>query len=97
MVYDTERCTVVERLGPGGLIRVPWRMQVLPAGGLRIHIDGIWLGPFRLPRALSADVIATERALDARSIRIELEVSHRLLGPVFGYEGRFEACLEPLA
>lgn len=97
MVYDAERSTVVERLGPGGLIQIPWRMQVLPGGGLRIDIDGIWLGPFRLPPVLSADVTATEKALDTRTIDIELVVSHRLLGPVFGYEGHFEACSEPLA
>jgi uncharacterized protein DUF4166 len=97
MVYDAERRTVVERLGPGGLIQIPWRMHVLPAGGLRIDIDGIWVGPFRLPRALSADVVATEQAVDARTIQIELEVRHRLLGPVFGYEGRFEVRREPLA
>lgn len=97
IVYDAERRTVVERLGPRGLVQVPWCVQVLPAGGLRIQIDGIWLGRFRLPRAVGVEVIATEEAVDAHGIQIELTVSHRFLGPVFGYEGRFEESIEPLA
>jgi hypothetical protein len=96
MVYDAARRSVVERLGPAGLIRVPWRMEVLAAGGLGIRSDGIWLGPFRLPRVVGVDVIATERALDARTIHVQLTVTHSLLGPVFGYEGRFEARREAL-
>lgn len=97
IVYDPERRTVVERLGPRGVVQVPWRVQVMPAGELRIESDGIWLGKFRLPRAFSAEVIATEKAVDAQSIRIELAVIHRFLGPVFGYEGHFEESVEPLA
>src|SRR5215472_5131832 len=97
MVYDARRRTVVERLGPGGLIQVPWRMRIMATGGLRIDVEGLWLGRFRLPRAISADVIAIEQALDARTVQIELVVNHRLLGPVFGYEGRFQADREPLS
>lgn len=95
-VYDARRRAVVERLGPGGMIQIPWHVQVRPSGGLTITIAGIWLGPLRVPEAISADVIATEEALDPRTIRIDLTVSHRLLGPVFGYEGRFEVRVEPL-
>src|SRR5262249_31704368 len=97
IAYDAERRTVVERLGPRGLVQVPWRIQVLPAGGLRIETDRIWLGPFRLPREIGVEVVATEKAVDARTIQVELTVRHWLLGPVFGYEGRFEETIEPVA
>jgi Domain of unknown function (DUF4166) len=95
-VYDAGRRTIVERLGPAGLVRVPWRIGVGPEGDLHIETDRVWLGPLRLPRCLGAEVIATERALGPRTIHIRLAVHHPLLGPVFGYDGRFEVSREPL-
>jgi hypothetical protein len=97
LVYDAGRGTLVECLGPAGMIRVPWCMSIDTAGVLQIRTAGMWLGPLRLPRRLTAEVIATERALDPRTIHIQLVVKYPLLGSVFGYEGSFELRSEPLA
>ncbi len=41
-----------------------------------------------LPKPFHIYSVATERALDDRTIHTEVAVSHWLLGPMFGYRGR---------
>jgi Domain of unknown function (DUF4166) len=95
-VHDARRGTVVERVGPGELVRIPWRLQVRD-GDLRIGTVRMYLGPLPLPRCLTGEVLATERAVGPCAIDVTLIVRHPFLGPVFGYEGRFEVRREPLA
>jgi hypothetical protein len=54
------------------------------------------LGPLPLPRWLTGEVTATERAVGPCAIEVALTLRHPLLGPVFGYDGRFEVRREPL-
>jgi hypothetical protein len=95
MAYDNRRGRVVEWLGPRGSMQVVWHVQFQPPDVIRITTEAIevrllsrW---FRLPRWLSAEERAVERAELAcnDTIHINLEVVHPLLGSVYGYAGTF--------
>jgi hypothetical protein len=94
MTYDPVRGQTVEHTGPGGRLEVPWRVQV---SDNRLQIDALSvslrIGSLRLPLPdlLSVRVRAIETADPVKpdDIHIDLVLSNRLLGPIFGYEGTF--------
>ena len=83
---------VVERVGPGGLIEIPWNVSV-KAPDLIVITTGrlTYRGPgfrVRIPAMFQVGVTAVERVVNDR-INVDLVLSHRLLGPIFGYDGTF--------
>ena len=85
---------LVELLGPGGRIAMPWEVRFVPPGMLVIEGRNAFVRVGRrwcpLPGPLVPTVRAVERAVGPSRIHVELVVAHRRLGPVFGYEGTFE-------
>ncbi len=98
MSFDPALGRVVEWLRPRDLIEVVWDVAFEPPATIRIATERMRFGRGRrrvtLPRWLTPDVIATETAVGADEITIELVVRHRWLGDVFGYEGRFRVTRE---
>jgi hypothetical protein len=90
IAYDARRRVPVERFGP---LELDWHVRFEPPGRLEIRTGRarLRLGPLRLavPPALTPDVRAVERALGRHELHVELVLSHRLLGPLFGYGGTF--------
>ena len=85
---------LVELLGPGGRVAMPWVVRFVPPAMLVIEgrtafvrVGRRWR---RLPCQLVPNVRAVERVVGPSRIHVELVVAHRRLGPVFGYEGTFE-------
>ena len=81
-----------ERVGPGGLIEVPWHVRPLGRDAIKITTGRLALhaGRFRLPipSLFQVAVTALEGAKND-AIHVDLVLSHHLLGPLFGYDGAF--------
>src|SRR5207302_8200684 len=90
---------LVERIGPRGLIEVPWRIRVLAGDAIEITTGRLRMraGLLRLPipGVFQVAVRATERAV-SDTIAVDLVVSHRFLGAIFGYNGTFAVRREAL-
>ncbi len=92
MVYSPARGTVVDFLGTHQHLAVDLRMRADSRGGLWIRTGEQHLGRYRFPLWLSGVARVHEWWDEARQcFRIEVRVRNRLLGPVFGYRGRFTA------
>lgn len=92
MVYNAEQATVVDFLGTRQNLAVVLALRADADGGLRIRSGGtLWSGHL-LPRALagSAHVHEWWDATDG-CFRIDVRVTNPVVGPVFGYRGRFTA------
>ncbi len=93
--YDVTRRRVVERVGIAGFLEVVWNIQLASPRAIAIRTEGMALRVGRwtlpLPRLLCVEVRATEEADPDRddTVRLDLWMTHPLLGPVFGYRGTF--------
>lgn len=87
-----ETAGLSERVGPGGLIEVPWQIRRLGRDAIKITTGrlAVHAGRFRLPipSLFQVAVTALERA-NNDAIHVDLVLSHHLLGPLFGYDGAF--------
>jgi hypothetical protein len=99
MVYRGS--SVIERLGPHGMLEVPWHLRVHSADTIQIttgetclRIGGLRL---RFPRWLRFKVGALQRARPHGRMELDLVVTHPRLGRVFGYSGTFKVRREALA
>ena len=96
MVYGEERELVVDYLGTHQHLAVDLDLSVLPNGGLRL-VSGeqrFYEGPvaFRFPMLFSGVAEVREWFDDAIGrYRIEVVVTNRLFGRLFGYSGAFDA------
>jgi hypothetical protein len=94
MAYDQRRQCVVEWLGPWNVIQVAWDIRFQPPTTIRIVTKGcrLIIGGIQLPllRWFYPQVKATETVVANDLIHIDLEVSHPLLGVIFGYDGYFQ-------
>jgi uncharacterized protein DUF4166 len=88
-----EGSTVIERLGPRGMLEVPWHLRVQAAdaiqittGETRLRLGGLRL---RFPRWLRFTVGALQRARPGGRMDLDLVVTHPRLGRIFGYSGTF--------
>lgn len=96
MVFDPARELVVDYLGTHQHVAADLDLTVDERGGLRIDSDVMRLheGPVSgtMPSWISGRAQVREYWDEkAGCFRIRVEVCHRLLGPVFGYHGRFTA------
>lgn len=92
MVYDPLRAAVVDYLGTHQHYAVLLRLAVDRRGGLLIRTGEQRYGGHRFPTGLSGCAEVHEWWDDAAGcFRIEVRVTNRFLGPVFGYRGRFTA------
>ena len=100
MLYDTRLEAVTEHMGPRGFIQMVWNVNFLAPSQIEISTRKCYLAleqlRIALPKFLYPSVCAVETALGEDLIRIELKVSHPLFGPVFGYEGQFQARRVPV-
>ena len=91
---------LVERVGPAGLLEVPWRIARRAPGVIEISTGRLKLRLRHLrlpiPSLLQVSVAAVERAVGQR-IEVELVLRHCWLGPVFGYEGTFDVRREVIS
>jgi small multidrug resistance pump len=98
MTYQ-RRLGIVERLGPRGVIEVPWLVHSLARDTIEITTGRLRLRAGRLqlpiPGVLQVAVRAVERAT-GNAVHIDLTVTHPVLGPVFGYDGTFRVRREAL-
>lgn len=92
--------SVIERLGPRGMLEVPWHLRVQSADAIRIttgetalRVGGLRL---RFPRWLRFRVAAVQRARPDRRMELDLIVTHPRLGRIFGYSGTFTVQREAL-
>jgi hypothetical protein len=88
-----EGSSVIERLGPRGMLEVPWHLRVQSAdviqittGETRLRIGRLRL---RFPRWLRFKVGAVQRARSHSRMELDLVVTHPRLGRIFGYSGTF--------
>ncbi len=88
-----EGSSVIERLGPRGMLEVPWHLRVRSANAIQITTGETCLriGGLRLhfPRWLRFTVGATQRARPHGRMDLDLVVTHPRLGRIFGYSGTF--------
>jgi hypothetical protein len=90
MVYSPDRAAVVDFLGTHQHFAVDLRLHVDARGGLWIRTGEQRYGRRRFPRDLSGVARVHEWWDEERQcFRIEVRVTNRYLGPVFGYRGRF--------
>lgn len=94
MVHDASRHVLLDYLGTHSHIAADLDLSV-EDGGLRLDCSVMRLheGPvsFTLPAVVCGRAVVRERWDEsARCFRIAVEVHHGLVGPVFGYHGRFE-------
>ncbi|MFE6617194.1 DUF4166 domain-containing protein [Amycolatopsis sp. NPDC057786] len=96
MVYSTERGKIVDYLGTHQHLAVDLDLTVRPDGGFRIRSEEFRIGegPLRcvVPRSV-VGVAEVDEWFDEVSglFRIEVRVTNRRFGPLFGYRGAFEA------
>ncbi|MEH3032913.1 MAG: DUF4166 domain-containing protein [Aeromicrobium erythreum] len=96
MVLDPERRVVVDYLGTHQHVAADLELSVDERGGLRIdsHVMRIHEGPLsgRMPSWVCGRASVREHwDDDAGCFRIAVAVHHGVVGPVFGYHGRFTA------
>jgi hypothetical protein len=88
-----EGSSVIERLGPGGMLQVPWHLRVESADAIQITTGEtcVRLGGLRLrfPRWLRFKVGARQLARPHGRMELDLVVTHPRLGRIFGYAGTF--------
>lgn len=95
MIYSEERGRIVDYLGTHQHLAVDIDLSVDERGGLRLRSgeQRFYEGPisFRFPMALSGVAEVCEWFDDASGrYRIEVAVSNRRWGPLFGYRGAFD-------
>jgi Domain of unknown function (DUF4166) len=94
MVYDNERAGIVDYLGTHQHLAVDLAVTVRPDGGFHLSSGEFRLreGPLRatLPQLLVGAAEVDEWFdEDSGTFRVEVRVTHRRFGPLFGYSGRF--------
>ncbi len=99
MIFSESRKRVVDYLGNHQHLAVDLDLSVSERGGMKIcsgeqrFYEGL-LG-FRFPLALSGTAMVEEWFDDSENcFRIKVDVRNRLLGKLFGYQGRFQ--VEPV-
>ncbi len=95
MVFSEERGRIVDYLGTHQHLAVDIEVEVAENGGLRLRSgeQRFYEGPvaFRFPMALSGYADVCEWYDDAtQSFRIEVVVTNRRWGKLFGYTGAFQ-------
>jgi hypothetical protein len=96
MIYSESRDVVVDYMGTHQHLAVDLALSVADNGGLRLTSgeQRFYEGPiaFRFPLALSGDAEVVEWYDDATErFAIDVRVTNRHLGPLFGYRGTFTA------
>ena len=94
MIYSRQRGTIVDYLGSHQHLAVDIELSVDARGGLRLRSGSqrFYEGPlaFRFPMFFSGVADVCEWYDDAiEKFRIEVRVSNRYWGPLFGYRGTF--------
>jgi hypothetical protein len=90
MVYSQDRGTIVDFLGTHQHFAVALRMGADRHGGLWIRTGEQHYGNHRFPRVLSGCAEVREWWDETEGcFHIDMRVVNRILGPVFGYRGRF--------
>ncbi|KAA3647193.1 MAG: DUF4166 domain-containing protein [Chloroflexi bacterium] len=99
MAYDNAQKSVVEWMGPGNSTEIVWDIEFHPTEKIEIITKGcnLKIGKLRAPllKWFYPQVKATETAIGEDMIHIDLEVSHPLLGNIFGYHGNFKLQIIP--
>ena len=94
MIYSAVRGKVVDYLGTHQHLAVDLDLSVDPHGGLWIRTGSqrFYEGPlaFTMPSMVSGDAVVHEWFDDAaRLFRIDVRVTNRRFGALFGYQGKF--------
>ncbi|WP_067498855.1 DUF4166 domain-containing protein [Actinoplanes sp. TFC3] len=97
MVYVPQRDVIVDYLGSTQHLAVDLDVSVDSAGGLRIRSGPqIFRSGLRCPAALTGDAEVREWWDErAERFRIQVTVTNRRLGPLFGYYGSFTTTYVP--
>jgi uncharacterized protein (TIGR01777 family) len=101
MSFHPKLARVVERVRPGGVLEIVWKVTFEPPSTIHIVTLGMrcGLGRYRvaLPRWAAVQVRVSETALDEQRDRIavDLVMRHQWLGEMFGYSGTFQVRREP--
>ena len=95
MVYSEQRGTIVDYLGTHQHLAVDIDLSVDPRGGLRLRSGPMrfYEGPvgFRFPLLFAGVADVCEWYDESiQKHRIEVEVTNRVWGPLFGYSGAFD-------
>lgn len=98
MVYCEQRSCIVDYLGNRQHLAVDLELDAAPGGGVQIHSgeQRFYEGKvgFKVPALLTGQAAVREEYDDEiGKYRIQVQVTHPLLGPIFKYAGTFEACL----
>lgn len=107
IIYDPEIGEVVDLVGPRDALYMVWKAQFHPPDrftldthsiALRIRGRKLWL-PAWLWKLLFGTVRFWQVAdsMDGDTVRIDLLITHPLLGRIFGYEGTFRTVRIPTA
>jgi hypothetical protein len=93
MAYDIRRQCVVEHFTSMNLLSMTWEISFYAPARLEIITSTcrLNLGALQIPlhRLFHPHVRVVESALDEDNIRVELVMSHPLLGDIFGYSGNY--------
>jgi hypothetical protein len=96
MIFSEQRECIVDYLGTHQHLAVDLELSVAENGGMRIRSGAqrFYEGPlaFSFPLIFSGAAEVCEWFdEESRKFRISVSVSNKLFGPLFGYEGEFEA------
>ncbi|MBB6669807.1 DUF4166 domain-containing protein [Cohnella nanjingensis] len=102
MIYSGERGRIVDYLGNRQHLAVDLDLAVAPNGGIRIRSgeQRFYEGPlgFRFPSVCTGIAEVCEwYDDDAACYRITVAVRHPIAGPVFAYEGAFQAAFKTMS
>jgi hypothetical protein len=94
LAYDPVSDSLIEALGPGGVLETDWSARYVPPARLVIESRNAWirLGFLRipLPASLTPRVrVIQDAAASPDSVRVDFLMRHPFLGDIFGYSGTF--------
>jgi len=96
LAYDPVSDSLIEALGPGGVLETDWSARYVPPARLVIESRNAWirLGLLRipLPAWLTPSVrVIQDAGASPDSVRVDFLMHHPLLGEIFGYSGTFRS------
>jgi hypothetical protein len=101
IIYDPERDSVVDLVGPRDLLRMVWRAKFIAprtvtldteACGIELAGSVRWLPRWLWPWLLgTVHFVQRAASLEGDRIDIEIIIRHPVFGSVFGYDGTFYA------
>jgi len=96
LTYDPASHSLIEALGPGGVLETDWIACYIPPHRLVIASRSAWIRlaflRIPLPALLTPTVrVVQDAGLSSDTVQVDFLMRHPLLGRIFGYKGTFSS------